>query len=168
MLHSGRLVGGHKALQVGSVDHTTIDFELSERVVNLRCRELVAEGHEGVSECFSIDLSVDLEGLERLDDGLIIISAAGHLARKQGHHLGEVHWSIGLVQHRLGLSAGDGFTVVGEGGGQVGSGQKTVFVHIHDAEGLLELLDGRVGEGVEDVCFLGHVGAEGLVVLLSS
>ena len=31
--------------------------------------------------------------------------------------------------------------------------------HVHDAEGLLELLDSGVGEGVEDVGFLGHVEA---------
>ena len=33
--------------------------------------------------------------------------------------------------------------------------------HVHDAEGLLELLDSGVGEGVEDVGFLGHVEAGG-------
>ena len=40
---------------------------------------------------------------------------------------------------------------------EVGGGEKTILVYVHDAEGLLELLDGRVGEGVEDVCFLGHL-----------
>jgi hypothetical protein len=37
--------------------------------------------------------------------------------------------------------------------------QNTEFAstdRVHDAEGLLELLDSGVGEGVEDVCFLGH------------
>jgi hypothetical protein len=37
--------------------------------------------------------------------------------------------------------------------------QNTKFAstdRVHDAEGLLELLDSGVGEGVEDVCFLGH------------
>ena len=35
--------------------------------------------------------------------------------------------------------------------------QKTILVSIHDAKSLLELLDGRVGEGLEDVGFLGHL-----------
>jgi len=159
------LVGGHETLEVSSINHSSVNLELGEGIIDLRGRELVAKGHEGVSESLGINLSIDLEGLEGLDDGLVIVGATGHLAGEEGDHLGEVHRSIGLIQHRLGLSAGDGLAVVGEGGGQVGGGQQTVFVHVHDAEGLLELLDGRVGEGVEDVCFLGHggaVGAEGL------
>ena len=48
-----------------------------------------------------------------------------------------------------------------EGGDEVGGGQKSVLVSVHDAKGLLELLDGRVGEGVEDVGFLRHDGAGG-------
>jgi len=162
-----RLVGAHEALQVSGIDHTTVDFELGERVINLRCRELVSEGHERVSERLSIDLTADLKGLKGLEDGLVVIGAAGHFAREQSHHLREVHRSIGLVKHRLCLSAGDGLAVVGEGSGQVRRGQQTVLVHIHDAERLLELLDGGVGERVEDVGFLGHGGkVEGLKVLL--
>merc|ERR1719244_1607413 len=149
---------GHQAFEVGSVDHAAVDLELSECVVDLGGGELVAEGHEGVSEGFSIDLAVDLEGLKRLDDGLVVVGAAGHLASEQGDHLGEVHGSVGLIQHALGLSAADGFAVVGESSGKVRSAEESIFVNVHDAEGLLELLDGGVGEGVEDVCFLGHLG----------
>ena len=36
--------------------------------------------------------------------------------------------------------------------------QHLYLVGVHDAEGLLELLDGGVGEGVEDVGLLGHLG----------
>merc|ERR1719341_512596 len=50
------------------------------------------------SEGLSVDLAVDLEGLEGLEDGLVVVSAASHLAGEQGHHLGEVHGSGGLVQ----------------------------------------------------------------------
>jgi len=154
----GCLVGGHETLEVGSVDHAAVDLELGEGIVNLRGRELVSEGHERVSEGLGVDLAVDLEGLEGLDDGLVVVGAAGHLASEEGHHLGEVHGAVGLVKHALCLSSGDGLAVVGEGGGQVRGRQQAVLVNIHDAEGLLELLDGGVGEGVEDVGFLGHLG----------
>ena len=36
-----------------------------------------------------------------LDDGLIVVGSSGHLAGEQGHHLGEVHWAVGLVEHAL-------------------------------------------------------------------
>jgi len=143
---------------VGSIDHSTVNLELSEGIIDLRSGELVSEGHKGVSESLSIDLSVDLEGLEGLHDGLIVISATSHLASEQGDHLGEVHGSIGLIKHGLGLAASNGLAVVGESGGQVAGRQKAVLVDIHDTEGLLELLEGGVGEGVEDVGLLGHLG----------
>ena len=44
---------------------------------------------------------------------------------------------------------------------EVGGGEEAVLVGVHDAEGLLELLDGGVGEGVEDVGLLGHAEAAG-------
>ena len=58
----------------------------------------------------------------------------------------------------LGLSAADVLAVGAEGSDEVGGGEETVLVRVHDAEGLLELLDGRVGEGVENVGFLRHGG----------
>ena len=61
----------------------------------------------------------------------------------------------------LSLTAADVLAVGGEGGDEVGAGEQTVLVGVHDAEGLLELLDGRVGEGVEDVGFLRHGGGDG-------
>jgi len=141
---------------VFGVDHATVNLELREGIVALGGRELVAEGHEGVSEGLSVDLAVDLEGLEGLEDGLVVVSAASHLAGEQGHHLGEVHGSGGLVQHTLGLAGADGLAVVAEGSHEVRGRDETVLVTVHDAEGLLELLDGGVGEGVEDVGLLGH------------
>jgi len=142
---------------VGGIDHATIDLELSEGIVDLAGGELVAEGHEGVSEGLSVDLAVDFEGLEGLEDGFVVIGAAGHLVGEQGDHLGEVHGSVSLIKHALGITAGDGLAVVGEGSHEIISGEETVLVDVHDAKGLLELLDGRVGEGVEDVGLLGHV-----------
>jgi len=152
------LVGAHEALEVSGVDHSTVDLELGEGVVDLGGGELVAEGHEGVSEGLGVDLAVDLEGLERLEDGFVIVSATGHLASEQGHHLGEVHGSVGLVEHGLGLSASNGLAVVGKSGGEVAGAEETILVNVHDTEGLLELLEGGVGERVENVGLLGHLG----------
>ena len=68
--------------------------------------------------------------------------------------------------HYLGVTTTNALSVGGEGSHQVGGGQKAVLVSIHDTEGLLELLDSRVGEGLEDVGFLGHL--EDLVVASKS
>ena len=66
-----------------------------------------------------------------------------------------------FLKTNLCLSTTNVLSVSAEGGDEVGGGQKSVLVSVHDAKGLLELLDGRVGEGVEDVSFLGHGGAGG-------
>jgi len=158
---SVNLLGGHESLEVGSVDHATVNLELGEGIVDLGGGELVAEGHEGVSEGLGVNLAVNVEGVKGLEDGLVVVGAAGHLAGKEGHHLGEVHGTVGLVKHALGLTGGDGLAVVGEGGDKVGGAEETVLVDVHDAEGLLELLEGGVGEGVEDVGLLGHDVAGG-------
>jgi len=153
------LLRAHETLEVGSVDHATVNLELGEGIVDLGGGELVAEGHEGVSEGLGVDLAVNVEGVEGLEDGLVVVSAASHLAGEEGHHLGEVHGAIGLIKHALGLTGGDGLAVVAEGSHQVGGAEETVLVDVHDAEGFLELLQGRVGELVENVGLLGHVEA---------
>ena len=66
-----------------------------------------------------------------------------------------------FLKTNLCLSATNVLSVSAEGGDEVGGGQKSILVSVHDAKGLLELLDGRVGEGVEDVGFLRHDGAGG-------
>ncbi len=58
------LLGHHEGLEVGSVDHAAVDLELGEGVIHLGGGELVAEGHEGMSEGLGVDLAVDLEGVE--------------------------------------------------------------------------------------------------------
>jgi len=150
---------------VGGIDHTTINLELGEGIIDLGGRELVAKGHEGVSEGLGVNLAVHLESLEGLEDGLVVVSAAGHLVGEEGDHLGEVHWAISLIEHVLGITGGDGLAVVGEGSDEVIGREEAVLVDVHDTEGLLELLDGRVGEGIENVGLLGHgdvfVGSRG-------
>jgi len=155
------LLGDHEALEVCRVDLSVVNLHLSEGIVDLSGRELVAEGHEGVPEGLGVDLAVLLEGLEGSKDDVIIVGSTGHLGGEEGDHLGEVHWSVDLVKHSLSLSTTDVLAVGAEGSDEVGGGQESVLVGVHDAKGLLELLDGRVGEGVEDVSFLGHGGVGG-------
>ena len=61
----------------------------------------------------------------------------------------------------LSLTTTDVLAVGSEGSDEVAGGQEAVLVCVHDAEGLLELLDGGLGEGVEDVGFLRHDGGGG-------
>ena len=77
------------------------EVPLGEGIVDLGGGELVAEGHEGVSEGLGVDLAVHLEGLEGLDDGFVVVGTAGHLLGEQGDHLGEVHGSVSLIEHVL-------------------------------------------------------------------
>jgi len=144
------------------VDHALINLHLREGVVDLAGRELVAEGHQRVPEGLGIDLALNLEGLEGGEDDIVIVGTTGHLGGEQGDHLGEVHGSVHLVKHGLGLTTTDILAVGGEGRHQVAGGKEPVLVGVHDAERLLELLDGGVGEGVEDVGFLRHGGCGGV------
>ena len=86
---------------MGCVNHAAVDLELGEGIVDLGGGELVAEGHEGVSEGLSVDLAVHLEGLEGLQDGFVVVGTAGHLGGEEGDHLGEVHGSVSLIKHVL-------------------------------------------------------------------
>merc|ERR1719402_205240 len=104
----------------------------------------------------SSHLSFILEALERCEDDIVIIGSTRHLGGEQCHHLGEVHGSIHFVQHGLSLSSSNVLAIGSKGRDQVRGGQETVLVCVHDSESLLELLDGGVGEGVEDVGFLRH------------
>ena len=91
----------HESFQVSSVDLSVLDLELAEGVVDLLLAELVAPGHQGVPEpgrtqlkaCFKrylkqyvshlcVDLSVDLEGVEGLDDDVIVVGACTQWSEK--------------------------------------------------------------------------------------
>jgi len=43
-------LGHHYTFQVGSVDHSSVDLELPEGIINLRGAELLSPSHERVSE----------------------------------------------------------------------------------------------------------------------
>ena len=57
----------------------------------------------------------------------------------------------------LGITTTNALSMGSKGGHEVGGGEEAVLVSIHDTKSLLELLDGRVGEGLEDICFLRHL-----------
>jgi len=143
---------------VGCVNHAAVDLELGEGIVDLGGGELVAEGHQLGSEGLGVDLAVLLESLEGSEDDIVIIGSTSHLGGEQGDHLGEVHGSIDLIEHGLGITATNALSMGSEGSHQVGGGEEAVLVSVHDTEGLLELLDSRVGERFEDVSFLRHLG----------
>ena len=50
MLFFALFLGHHYTFQMGSVDHSSIDLELPEGIINLRTAELLPPGHERVSE----------------------------------------------------------------------------------------------------------------------
>ena len=91
---------------MSGVDHATVDLELAEGIVDLAGGELVTEGHEGVSEGLGVNLAVDFKGFEGLEDGFVVVSAAGHLGGEEGDHLGKVHGSISLIKHALEITHG--------------------------------------------------------------
>jgi len=141
---------------VGCVNHSTVNLEFSEGIIDLAGGELVAEGHQLSSEGLGINLAVLLESLEGSENDIVVIRTSGHLGGEEGDHLGEVHGSINLVKHGLSVTAANALSVGAEGSHEVGGGEEAVLVSIHDTESLLELLDGGVGERFEDVSFLRH------------
>ena len=66
------------------------------------------------------------------------------------------HPSLPVQPSYLSVTAADALAVGAEGSHEIGGGEKSVLVSIHDTESLLELLDGGVGERFKDVCFLRH------------
>ena len=73
-----------------------------------------------------------------------------------------------LQNYYLGITATNALSVGSEGSHQVGGGEEAVLVSVHDTEGLLELLDSRVGERFEDVSFLRHLGFCWVMLVISN
>merc|ERR1719268_237511 len=140
-----------KTFQMCGINHTILNKEFTECVVDFGCAKFVTKGHEGVFEHICVDFAVDFEGIESLEDGVIIISTSGHLLCEKHNHLCEVDGSGGFCEHALGLTIGNGFANRVEGGDNVSGRQKTVFVCVHDTESFLELLDLPLGEESKNV-----------------
>merc|ERR1719352_1829348 len=87
------LLGNHKGFQVLGIDHSSVNLEFPEGIINF-----------GAGELLTVDLSVNFESFEGSHNDIIVISSAGHLLCKEGDHLGEVDGSWGLTDHVVGLS----------------------------------------------------------------
>lgn len=119
---------------------------------------------------FSVDLSVNFEGLKRSDDNVIVIGTyykgqsymyqlnltpicptSSHLLCEQCDHLGEVDWAGSLADQVVGLSVGDRSPNVDKGGHEVLGCDDAVLVNVNDAKGFLKLLNLFLTEEGEDV-----------------
>jgi len=155
------LLGDHEALEMLPIDHAAIDLELAEGGVNLVGGEFFSPGHQRVAEHLCVDLTVDLEGLERSHDDIVIVSSSGHLLCEECHHLGEVDGTRGLSDHVSTITVADRLTDRREGRLEVGSSDDSILVVVNDTESLLELLDLLLAEEGEDVgaALLGLLGS---------
>lgn len=89
----------------------------------------------------AIDLAVLLEGLEGIDDNVVVISTAGlgHAVAEQAEQLGEVDGARGFVDHLVELLLVGEFADGVEGGAEIVLADDTVLVVVHELEALLEL-----------------------------
>merc|ERR1711973_935523 len=77
-----------------------VDLELAEDIVNLSLVKLVAEVHQCVAEHLSLNLALDLVGLESAHDQVIrIIGTSSHLLLEHLDHSVECASTSDLAQH---------------------------------------------------------------------
>lgn len=123
--------GEHGDQLVGINETLLVDIHLVVCLVDLVCGELVAPGHEGVPQPLGVDLALVVEGLEGVDDDVVIIRAAGHAAGEEGEELGEVDGAGGLTDHLVELLLGGKPAERVEGGAKVVLADDTVLVVVH-------------------------------------
>jgi hypothetical protein len=146
--------GGEKLDEGVGVDPAlVVDLHRVEGVVDLLGGELVAPGHESVSEPFAVDGAVLVERPESSDDDFVVIGAAGvlHAVAEQAQQLGEVDRSRGLVDHLVELLLVGEFAHGVEGRPKIGLADDAVLVVVHQLEAFLELSYLRLGEHGEDI-----------------
>merc|ERR1719400_842983 len=137
------LLGHHYTFQVGSVDHSPVDLELAEGIVNLAGTELLSPGHQRVSEHLGVNLTVDLEGFKGSDNHIVVISSSRHLLGEQGDHLGEVDRAGGLAYQVVGFGIRDWSSDTDEGGLQVVGCDDSILVHVNDSKSFLDVDKGK-------------------------
>lgn len=124
--------GGQHGDQLIGVDETfVVDVHLVVSLVDFVGGELVAPGHEGVPQSLGVDLAVVVEGLEGVDDNIIVVGATGHAAREQCEELSEVDGARGLTDHLVEFLLGGEPAEGVEGGAKVVLTDDTVLVVVH-------------------------------------
>merc|ERR1719209_2186626 len=128
-----------------------VNIELAEGFVNLLGGEFLAPGDERVPEAVAVDETLAfVEGLEGLDDDVIIVSLTGLPAGEHAQEHGEVDGSRGISQHLVQLLVVDDLADDVEAGADVALVEDTVLVSVHHLEAFLELIDLLLGEAGED------------------
>lgn len=94
--------GCEHANELSGVDEAfVVDIHLVVRLVDLIGGELVTPGHKRVSEPLGVDLALVVEGLEGVDDDVILVGATRHAVGEEGEELGEVDGARRLADHLI-------------------------------------------------------------------
>lgn len=124
--------GGEHGDQLRGVDEAlVVNLHLVVRFVDLVGGELVAPGHEGVPEPLRVDLALIVEGLEGVDDDVVLVGTTGHAVREKGQELGEVDGAGSLTDHLVELLLRRQPAERVEGGAQVVLADDAVLVVVH-------------------------------------
>lgn len=147
------LGAGEHGDQGSGIDEALIvNDHLVEGIVNLILGELVLTPvSEGITELLTVDSAVVVEGLEGVDDDIVVIgTSTGHAVGEQGQQLSEVERSRGLAQHLVQFLIRDQLAEGIEGRAEIVLADHTILVVVHQLEGLLEFGDLLLGEEDED------------------
>lgn len=124
--------GGQHGDQLLGVDEAlVVDLHLVVGLVDLVGGELVAPGHERVPQPLRVDLALGVEGLEGVDDNIVVVGAAGHAVGEEGEQLCEVDGAGCLADHVVELLLRCQPAERVEGGAEVVLADDTVLVVIH-------------------------------------
>lgn len=121
--HADQLLGVDEAL--------VVDLHLVVRLVDLVGGELVTPGHERVPQPLGVDLALLVEGLEGVDDDVILVGASGHAVGEQRQKLREVDGAGRLVDHVVQLLLGSELAERVPGGAEVVLADDAVLVVVH-------------------------------------
>lgn len=124
--------GGQHGDQLRGVDEAfVVDVHLVVGLVDFVGGELVAPGHERVPEPLGVDLALVVEGLEGVDDDVILVGTAGHAVREEGEELSKVDGAGCLINHLVELLLRRQPAEGVEGGAQIVLADDAVLVVVH-------------------------------------
>merc|ERR1719511_50282 len=144
-----------------------INLELAEDVVNFSLGELVAKVQKCVAEHLSLNLALNLVGLESAHDQVIrIIGASSHLFLEHLDHVVECASASDLRQHVVEFSLRHELANVVESSTDVVLGDGAILVDVHQLEALLIHLELLLGEA--SIVALAHFGVLGVLCFYTS